>query len=73
MNTIIILIILGILVGCIPLYAQHHAYKTEGKEINKIGLGSIIMWIIVGIIFVFGCFGNLLGVWGGDLSEIGGR
>lgn len=68
MTTLIVLIILGVLVGCIHLNAQHNAYKSSGKKSDKVGVGSIILWIILGIIFVFGCFGNLIGACGRDLG-----
>ena len=64
----VILIILGIGVAAIMLNAQNNAYKSSGKESDKVGLGSVLLWI-----FVFGCFGNIIGACGGDLSKIGGQ
>lgn len=55
------------------LNAQNNAYKSSGKESDKVGAGSIILWIVAALIFVFGCFGNLVGACGGDLSKIGGQ
>ncbi len=55
------------------LNAQNNAYKSSGKESDKVGLGSVLLWIIAGLIFVFGCFGNIIGACGGDLSKIGGQ
>ena len=70
---LVILIILGIGVAAIMPNAQNHAYKSTGKESDKVGFGSVVLWIIAGLIFVFGCFGNIIGACGGDLSRIGGR
>lgn len=70
---LVILIILGIGVAAIMLNAQNNAYKSSGKESDKVGFCSVVLWIIAGLIFVFGCFGNIIGACGGDLSRIGGR
>ena len=67
-TTVIVLLILAGIVAAIMLNAQNNAYKSSGKESDKVGAGSIILWI-----FVFGCFGNLVGACGGDLSKIGGQ
>ena len=70
---LVILIILGIGVAAIMLNAQNNAYKSSGKESDKVGFGSVVLWIIAGLIFVFSCFVNIIGACGGDLSRIGGR
>ena len=71
--TVIVLLVLAGIVAAIMLNAQNNAYKSSGKESDKVGTGSVILWIIAALIFVFGCFGNLVGACGGDLSRIGGR
>lgn len=72
-TTVIVLLILSAIVAGIFINAQNNAYKSSGKESDKVGCGTIILWIIFGLIFVFGCFGNLMGKCGGDLSKIGGQ
>lgn len=72
-STVIVLLVLAGIMAAIMLIAQYNAYKSSGKESDKVGTGSVILWIIVALIFVFGCFGNLVGACGGDLSRIGGR
>lgn len=72
-TTVIVLLILAGIVAAIMLNAQNNAYKSSGDESDKVGTGSVILWIIVALIIVFGCFGNLIGACGGDLSRIGGR
>ena len=71
--TVVVLLVIAALVAAINIKAQDNAYKSSGKESDKVGVGSIIVWIIVSSIFGFGCFGNLIGACGRDLSEIGGR
>ena len=70
---IIVLLILAAIFAAIQLKALDNRYKSTGKESDKVGLGTIIIWIVLSLIFVFGCFGNLLGACGGDLSKIGGH
>ncbi len=72
-TTVIVLLILAGIVAAIMLNAQNNAYKSSGKESDKVGTGSVILWIIAALIFVFVCFGNLVGACGGDLSRISGR
>ena len=72
-TTVIVLLVLAAIVAILMIKAQDNAYQSSGKESDKVGCGTIIMWIIFGLIFVFGCFGNLVGACGGDLSRIGGQ
>ena len=72
-TTVLVLLVLSGIVAAIKLISQNNAYKSSGKESDKVGVGSVILWIIVALIFVFGCFGNLVGACGGDLSRIGGQ
>lgn len=72
-TTVIVLLILAGIVAAIMLNAQNNAYKSSGKESDKVGTGSVILWIIAALIFVFVCFGNLVGACSGDLSRISGR
>ena len=72
-TTVLVLLVLSGIVAAIILISQNNAYKSSGKESDKVGVGSVILWIIVALIFVFGCFGNLVGACGGDLSRIGGQ
>jgi hypothetical protein len=55
------------------LNAQNNAYKSSGKDEDRLSPKMIILWIVAALVFVFGCFGNLIGACGGDLSKIGGR
>jgi len=72
-TTVIVLLVLAGIVAAIMLNAQNNAYKSSGKESDKVGTGSVILWIVAALVFVFGSFGNLVGACGGDLSRIGGR
>lgn len=72
-TTVIVLLILTGIVAAIMLNAQNNAYKSSGKKSDKVGVGYVIFYIVVALIFVFGCFFNLIGACGGDLSRIGGR
>jgi len=72
-TTVIVLLVLAAIMAVIMLKAQDNAYKSSGKESDKVGCGYVILWIIASLIFVFGCFGNLIGACGGDLSKIGGQ
>ena len=72
-TTVLVLLVLSGIVAAIILISQNNAYKSSGKESDKVGVGSVILWIIVALIFVFGCFGNLVGACGGYLSRIGGQ
>jgi hypothetical protein len=36
-------------------------YKEKQREDLKVGIGSVILWIILGIALAFGFFGNLIG------------
>ena len=72
-TTVIVLLVLAGIVAAIMLNAQNNAYKSSGKESDKVGPGYVILWIVAALIFVCGCFGNLIGACGGDLSRIGGR
>lgn len=72
-TTIVVLLVLSAIVAAIMLNAQNNAYKSSKKESDKVGFGSVIFYIIAALIFVFGCFGNLIGACGGDLSRIGGQ
>lgn len=72
-TTVIVLLILTGIVAAIMLNAQNNAYKSSGKKSDKVGVGYVIFYIVVALIFVFGCFCNLVGACGGDLSRIGGR
>lgn len=69
-GTIIVLLIIAVIVASIILNAMNNAYKETGKKEDKITLGKVIIWFIIAIIFVFGCFFNLLGSCGHDTSEI---
>ena len=52
-TTVIVLLILAGIVAAIMLNAQNNAYKSSGKESDKVGAGSIIFWIVAALIFVF--------------------
>ncbi len=71
--TLIILFVLTVIVAAIMLNAQNNAYKSSGKDEDRLSPKMIILWIVAALVFVFGCFGNLIGACGGDLSKIGGR
>lgn len=71
--TLIILFVLTAIVAAIMLNAQNNAYKSSGKDEDRLSPKIIILWIVAALVFVFGCFGNLIGACGGDLSKIGGR
>jgi DMSO reductase anchor subunit len=71
--TLIILFVLTVIVAAIMLNAQNNAYKSSGKDQDRLSPKMIILWIVAALVFVFGCFGNLIGACGGDLSKIGGR
>lgn len=71
--TVIVLLVISGIVAAVMLNAQNNAYKSSGDESDKVGFGSILLWIIAALILVFGGFGNLIGACGGDLSEIGGQ
>jgi DMSO reductase anchor subunit len=71
--TLIILFVLTAIVAAIMLNAQNNAYKSSGKDEDRLSPKMIILWIVAALVFVFGCFGNLIGACGGDLSKIGGR
>lgn len=71
--TLIILFVLTAIVAAIMLNAQNNAYKSSGKDEDRLSPKTIILWIVAALVFVFGCFGNLIGACGGDLSIIGGR
>ena len=45
-TTVIVLLILAGIVAAIMLNAQNNAYKSSGKESDKVGTGSVILWII---------------------------
>lgn len=70
---IIITIIIGLAVSGIILYATHSAYKSGGKEVNRLTFGKVLFLLVLGQIFAFGCLGNLLDPTDGDLFSIGGR
>jgi hypothetical protein len=69
----IIVILIGLAVSSVILYAHHSAYKSEGKEINRLTPGKILLWIILGQVFAWGCLANILDPSFSDLSRIGGR
>ncbi len=69
----IIVILIGLAVSGVILYAHHSAYKSEGKEINRLTPGKILLWIILGQVFAWGCLANILDPSFSDLSRIGGR
>ena len=71
--TLIILFVLTAIVAAIMLNAQNNAYKSSGKDEDRLSPKMIILWIVAALVFVLGCFGNLIGACGGDLSKIGGR
>lgn len=70
---IVIVILIGLAVSGVVLFAHHSAYKSEGKEINKLTPGKILLWLILGQVFAFGCLGSILNPSFRDLSSIGGR
>lgn len=70
---LIILLVLSLIVSGIILNGENNIYKKSGNKADKIGFGKIIIAIIGGLIFVFGCFLNLIGACGGDLSDIYGQ
>lgn len=70
---IVIVILIGLAVSGVVLFAHHSAYKSEGKEINKLTPGKILLWLILGQVFAFGCLGSILNPSFSDLSSIGGR
>lgn len=72
-TTVVVLLLLSGVVAVIMLKAQNNAYESSKKESDRVGIGSVIIWIITSLIVVFGCYGNLIGACGGDLSRIGGR
>ena len=69
----IIVILIGLAVSSVILYAHHSAYKSGGKEINRLTPGKILLWIILGQVFAWGCLANILDPSVSDLSRIGGR
>ena len=69
----IIVILIGLAVSGVILYAHHSAYKSEGKEINRLTPGKILLWIILGQVFAWGCLANILDPSFSDLSRIVGR
>lgn len=72
-TTLIVLLVIAGIMSAIMINAERNRYKSTGKESDKVGAGTVILWIIASLILVFGCFGNLIGACGGDLSRIGGR
>lgn len=70
---IIIVILIGLAISGVILFAHHSAYKSEGKEINRLTPGKILLWLILGQVFAFGCLGSILDPSFSDLSRIGGR
>ena len=70
---LIVTILIGIAISSVILYAHHSAYKSNGKEINKLTAGKVILWLVLGQIFAFGCLANILDPTDGDLWSIGGR
>ena len=69
----IVVILIGLAVSIVILYTHYSAYKSGGKEINKLTPGRILFWIIFGQIFAWGCLANILDPSFSDLSKIGGR
>ena len=69
----IVVILIGLAVSGVILYAHHSAYKSDGKEINKLTLGKVLLWLILGQIFAFGCLANILDLSSDDLFKIGGQ
>lgn len=59
--TIVILVIIGLFIAAIALNGQNNVYKEKQREDLKVGIGSVILWIILGIALAFGFFGNLIG------------
>lgn len=72
-TTLIVLLVIAGIMSAIMINSERNRYKRTGKESDKVGAGTVILWIIASLILVFGCFGNLIGACGGDLSRIGGR
>ena len=72
-NMAIVVILIGLAVSIVILYTHYSAYKSGGKEINKLTPGKILFWIILGQIFAWGCLANILDPSFSDLSKIGGR
>lgn len=70
---ILAVILFGLAVSGVILYAHHSAYKSNGKEENRLTPGKIVLWLIAGQIFAFGCLGSILDVSFGDLSKFGGQ
>ena len=70
---ILVVVLIGLSVSCIILHAMNNAYKSDGKEDNKLTVGKIILWLILGQVFAFGCLCSILDPSSGDLSIIGGR
>lgn len=70
---IIITILIGLAVSGVYLFAQHKAYKSEGKETNRLTPAQILIWLILGQVFAFGCLGSILDPSSSDLSKIGGH
>lgn len=70
---IVIVFLIGLAVSGVVLFAHHSAYKSEGKEINRLTPGKILLWLILGQVFAFGCLGSILNPSFSDLSRIGGR
>ena len=59
--TIVIIVIVGLFIAAIALNGQNNVYKEKKREDLKVGIGSVILWIILGIALAFGFFGNLIG------------
>lgn len=72
-TTFIVLLVLSAIFAIFQIQKQNETYESTKKEEDKVGLGTVLFWIVAGLIFVFGCFGNLVGGCGGDLSRIGGQ
>lgn len=58
--TIVIIVIVGLFIAAIALNGQNNLYKEKQKGDLKVGIGSVILWIILGIALAFGFFGNLI-------------
>lgn len=67
------MVLIGLAVSGVILFANHSEYKSEGKEIDRLASGKILLWLIWGQVFAFGCLGSILGPSFSDLSRIGGQ
>lgn len=70
--TLVLLVLSGIL-SMFFIIGQYKAYEKSQKVEDKPTFARIVLYIKISFVFIFGCFFNLIGACGGDLSRIGGQ